>query len=160
MVTTDDATEERTSAKAERTARKTKETQKNRNLSRLKAADDRDTQILGEFVGGDNQRGSAGEKTESATTETESNRDHEASPRRNEHLEPDPAQYFPQPARGPDDEFETPTWFLDALRTLARTETKTPSRSPIVFQNSMEAAQTNGRIFESMNFDIGRLITE
>jgi hypothetical protein len=73
-------------------------------------------------------------------------------------LDARPDAYFPKPIKGPDDEFETPPWFLDALSKLAATVTATPGRSPIVFENNREAAEKNGEILKNCDFDIGRLI--
>ena len=49
MAPIDDAEDERESSRAEQAAIKTTEAQRRRNLSRLKAADERDTQLLGEL---------------------------------------------------------------------------------------------------------------
>ena len=75
-------------------------------------------------------------------------------------LDSKPENYFKRPIRGPDDTFETPDWFLVALRDIAGAEPEVPKKSPIVFENTKEAAATNARLLEAVDFDIERLINE
>ena len=156
MAPIDDAEDERESSRAEQAAIKTAETQRRRNLSRLKAADERDTQLLGELEPEGNEEGPA----RRGENESRDQAAEEKKETNNQFLDPRTEAFFPPPTEGPDDEFETPPWFLDELRKLARTMTKTPGKSPIVFQNNAEAAKENGKLLEKMDFDIGRLITE
>ena len=77
---------------------------------------------------------------------------------RPQHLDTRPASFFHEAARGPVDAFEVPDWFLIELTKVARSETVIPKRSPIVFENNQVAAAENGKILESVGYDMERLI--
>ena len=75
-----------------------------------------------------------------------------------QHLSTDVKTYFGKPVRGPDDSFTPPPWFLVALEHIAHHDPEVPGKAPIQFINTIEAAQHNNKILESVDFDVERLI--
>jgi hypothetical protein len=72
----------------------------------------------------------------------------------------DAALFFHEPIVGPVDENEPPPWFIDAIRTICGTLSPTPSKPPIRFELSDEAALYNAELLDSVDCDLGRLIRE
>lgn len=107
MAPIDDAEDERESSRAEQAAIKTAETQRRRNLSRLKAVDERDTQLLGELEPEGNEEGPA----RRGENESRDQAAEEKKETNNQFLDPRTEAFFPPPTEGPDDEFETPHGF-------------------------------------------------
>ncbi|KAI2502043.1 hypothetical protein MHU86_12446 [Fragilaria crotonensis] len=108
-----------------------------RNANRLKAADAADRTTLGESPSFTTRsRGSMG------------------------HLPGDAALFFPRPIVGPNDEFAPPDWFLMAIRRICKTPSPTPSKPPIRFELTEQAAIHNASVLELVDFDIGRLIRD
>ena len=74
------------------------------------------------------------------------------------HLDNRACTFFNQPIRGPDDTFVTPPWFLTALEDIANEAPATPVSPPIRFENTVEAAEANAELLETVQFDIERLV--
>ena len=51
-------------------------------------------------------------------------------------------------------------WLLDAIKRLAREHTRTPSKPPIIFEQTEEAAKENAATLASFDFDLGRMIAK
>ena len=120
-----------------------------RNKERLAFADEADASTVGE---------STRERKRSRATDGEkhpSTHSHTRLP-----LDDEPENYFERPIRGPDDTFETPEWFLIALKNIAGTDPEVPGKAPIVFENTEEAAAANATLLKTVDFDIERLIRE
>ena len=75
-----------------------------------------------------------------------------------DHLERNASDYFNKPAAGPDDAIAAPPWFLEALTRIAKEVPTVPTKSAIVFENTLSAAASHGMLLESFGFDMGRLI--
>ena len=125
--------EERTAANIERTRR--------RNQKRLETADTSDQTTLGEF----REKGKTG-------------REEEERGGKREHLGPRPSTFFNQAVRGPDDSFAPPPWLLNEIRNVAVSEPPVPSRAPVTFENSDEAAEKNEAVLRAVGCDIQKLI--
>ncbi|KAI2507376.1 hypothetical protein MHU86_7096 [Fragilaria crotonensis] len=108
-----------------------------RNANRLKAADAADRTTLGE--------------SQSFTTRSCGSMGH---------LPGNAALFFPRPIVGPNDEFAPPDWFLMAIRRICKTPSPTPSKPPIRFELTEQAAIHNASVLELVDFDIGRLIRD
>ena len=121
-----------------------------RNDSRLALANDIDKATLGEFELTTTQT-SAGKEGRSAG-QTAMKNAQEA------YLTGSARDFFAEPIRGPDDTFQPPAWFLQELVKLSKTETKTPLKSPIVFETTKEARETNAAILASTGFCVKTLI--
>ena len=78
----------------------------------------------------------------------------------NPHLPSDATSFFPLPTLGPDDAFEPPSWFLEAVRGIAQTKTRTPLKPPIRFESSDQAATHNARLIQEHGFSLASLIRE
>lgn len=74
------------------------------------------------------------------------------------HLPGDASMFFPEPIVGPNDEFDTPAWFLKAIRGICETPSPIPTKSPIMFEISEQAAKHNASVLGQVGFDVGRLI--
>jgi hypothetical protein len=61
---------------------------------------------------------------------------------------------------GPCDEFVPPRWFLERIKKICATESPTPTKSPIRFELSDQAAEHNATGLERCGFDVGRLIRD
>ena len=127
-----------------------------------------DRQVAGEFPVGGNSSGTS-EKTAAVEAEpvedsgsraptTQSRmkgRQHLGS---GDHLTTVLADFFPETTIGPDDSEEPQPWFLQEVVQLLKTETRTPSKPPIVFEVSVEAAEENARLLERFGWDLSKLI--
>ena len=77
---------------------------------------------------------------------------------REPYLTDDARGFFGEPIRGPDDLMAAEPWLLKAITQLAGEHTRTPDRSPIVFEQTAEAAAENARVLSSFDFDVKRMI--
>ena len=75
-------------------------------------------------------------------------------------LPSDASLFFPEPIIGPCDEFAPPPWFLEEIKRICATKSPTPTKSPIRFELSDQAAEHNATVLELVGFDIDRLIQE
>ena len=73
-------------------------------------------------------------------------------------LSGDARPFFPVPILGPDDSFEPPNWFLEAVRGICSTTTKTPTKPPIIFEPGERAAAHNAELLRGFGYNLGRLI--
>ena len=155
----EDRMAERVTIRAEATATRTVENQNKRNATRLTKANERDLSIIGESdeQTAKRQRERRKRRQEGPKEESETAGDINSH---STHMETRPEAYFHSAVRGPDDSFSTPSWFLMALTTIARTATTTPKRSPIVFENNESAAAKNEAELKSVGFSVDRLISK
>jgi hypothetical protein len=70
----------------------------------------------------------------------------------------DPAFYFAVPEEGPDDAFDTPSWFLRALHKIASTTVQVPDKATIRFEVSAKAAEYNANLLRAVNYSIPDLL--
>ena len=140
---------------------------KRRNESRLEEADRNDANLIGEsttteVLGSDG--GARCEKAGGRAEDTPTNDRREldvgtlAPPRR--FLEHRPELFFLPPLLGPDDRFVPPAWFFREITNISATDTKTPSKPPIRFEMSADAAEANAKVLENVGYDLSRLIEE
>ena len=108
-----------------------------RNAQRLKTADASDAAIIGE-------------------SRLEGSRCFEEE--ENSFLPSDPNLFFPDPIVGPDDAFDPPRWFLEAVRSISQHKTRTPSKSPVRFESGTEAADHNAELLSGFGYDLGSLV--
>ena len=106
-----------------------------RNAGRLKLADKTDRETLGESL-------------------------NITSPHALGPLPSDASLFFPDPVVGPCDEFVPPPWFLEGIRRICATDSPTPTKSPIRFELSDQAAEHNAAVLGRFGFDVGRLIRD
>ncbi|KAI2493346.1 hypothetical protein MHU86_21191 [Fragilaria crotonensis] len=77
-----------------------------------------------------------------------------------QHLSNDTRTYFHKPIKGPDDAFHTEEWFLTELKKVAAKVPITPKKSPVVFENTIDAATVNAKLLENSNFDVDKLLRQ
>jgi hypothetical protein len=75
-------------------------------------------------------------------------------------LPSDASLFFPEPVVGPSDEFVPPSWFLEGIKKICANDSPTPTKSPIRFELSDQAAEHNATVLGRVGFDVGRLIRE
>ena len=128
-------------AECEETSKATKRSAA-RNTQRLRTADASDAAIIGEstlietcssFVDG----GIGGGST---------------------FLSADAKSFFPAPIVGPDDSFEPPSWFLEAVKGIFKVKTITPSKPPFMFEAGKRATLHNAELLRGFGYDLGKLI--
>lgn len=130
-----------------------------RNESRLEEADRNDADLIGESLGGVEEGGTTGGRpkwqergpTKVGTEEWRQDQDF---------LEHRPEMFFLPPLVGPNDTFDPPNWFMGALTTISGTTTRTPTKPPLRFEMSTEAAEENANELKKMGYDLSRLIEE
>jgi hypothetical protein len=108
-----------------------------RNTQRLRVADASDTAILGES------------KPEG---------DHCLREDGHSFLPSDAKLFFPEPIVGPDDEFDPPMWFLEAVRNISQHKTETPLKSPVRFESGKEAADHNAELLREFGYNLGNQV--
>ena len=108
-----------------------------RNTQRLKEADASDAAVIGELI----------------PSGVRSFVDCE-----NTFLSADAGSFFPVPLLGPDDSFAPPAWFLEAIRGIYHTTTKTPTKPPIIFEPGARAAAQNAELLRGFGYNLGSLI--
>ena len=114
--------------------------QESRNEERLSLANETDLGTTGESEMGDDGEI---ERTETTT-----------------YLDSDTRAFFRAPAKGPNDSFTPPSWFIVALRELTSQQTRTPGKSPVRFEPTNEAAEQNERLLESVDFELDKLFAK
>ena len=67
----------------------------------------------------------------------------EEEPQKRMHLSNDAKAYFNPPIRGPDDFTNPPDWFITELKRISTSDPPVPSKTPIVFENTVAAAKAN-----------------
>jgi hypothetical protein len=112
--------------------------QESRNEERLNLANETDLGTTGESETGD---GDCRKNSNETTT----------------YLDDDAKAFFRAPVRGPNDSFTPPSWFIVALRGLTKQQTRTPTKSPVQFEPTVEAAERNERLLESVDFELEKL---
>ena len=60
---------------------------------------------------------------------------------------------LPRPLLGPDNSIAPPTWFLEAIRGIFRTTTKTPTKPPIMFELGELAASHNAKLLRGFEYN-------
>ena len=108
-----------------------------RNTQRLKAADAIDAAVIGE-----SSRDAVRSFVEADT----------------KFLPSKATSFFPAPILGPDDSFEPPRWFLEAVADICRTKTRTPMKPPVRFEPGEQAAAHNAELLRGFGYNLGRLI--
>ena len=108
-----------------------------RNTQRLKEADASDATVIGELIPSGVRSFVDGENT---------------------FLSADAGSFFPVPLLGPDDSFAPPAWFLEAVRGIYHTATKTPTKPPIIFEPGERAAAQNAELLRGFGYNLGSLI--
>jgi hypothetical protein len=74
------------------------------------------------------------------------------------YLHPDPASFFPDPVKGPDDAFDPPPWLLAEIKKIADTPVPTPTLPTLKFEVSDAAAQHNAQLLRDADYDFGALL--
>ena len=77
-----------------------------------------------------------------------------------EYLPPTADAFLPDAARGPDDTFIPPAWFLSALTAIACAPAPTPMAPPFRFEVSPSAVAHNGKVLARAGFDVGRVLAD
>ncbi len=65
---------------------------------------------------------------------------------------------FNELVEGPDDDFEPPSWFLQAVQEVAGTAVQPPKAPPIKFATDDKSLADNARLLERFDFDIAELL--
>ena len=73
-------------------------------------------------------------------------------------LSADAETFFPPPLLGPDDSFEPPSWFLEAVRGICQAKTRTPTKPPFRFEEGELAAAHNAALLQRFDYDLGKVI--
>ena len=125
-----------------------------RNVARIQMANSHDQLIIGESKLGAPDDDGTSEPSPERRLEADRMQDPEATVLPTGRRERIP----PRRSLGTraDDTFTPPEWFLAELKTIARTETRTPTKPPFKFVASSEAAEYNGKILARAGFDVGR----
>ena len=132
-----------------------------RNIKRWRAADDVDIEILGELTEREKIASLLPWLRENGLYDKQKPVDLGATKLKEgagPHLSHDANDFFPEVLMGPDDSHATPDWFIPAVEKLLATETKTPVKSPIIFEVNRTAAKHNARLLEGYGFDLARFI--
>jgi hypothetical protein len=108
-----------------------------RNTQRLAAANASDATIIGESPQRTGRNRSFGSRT---------------------FLPKDPELFFPDTVLGPDDSFEPPSSFLEAIKSICAHASKTPSKPPIIFELGVHAAAHNAELLRGFGYDLGKMI--
>jgi hypothetical protein len=65
---------------------------------------------------------------------------------------------FNELVEGPDDDFEPPSWFLQAVQEVAGTAVHPPKAPPIKFATDDKSLADNAGLLETFDFDIAGLL--
>ena len=76
------------------------------------------------------------------------------------HLPGDASLFFPAPIIGPCDDFDPPSWFLEAIQAICSGPSTVPTKSPLCFELSEQAAEHNAEVLRAVDFELGRLIQD
>ena len=139
---------------------------KRRNESRLEEANQNDEYIIGESTERQEEGEAGGTLGRSRADDAGDPRDRtnperqggDQGPRRRSFLDCRPEMFFLPPLVGPDDEFAPPGWFIEEVARISKTLTRTPSKPPLRFELSDEAADENALALKNVGYDLSRLI--
>ena len=70
-----------------------------------------------------------------------------------DHCSSDPNSFLPEPIVGPHDIFRPPPWFMNEITKIAQSDSLAPTKSPIRFDVSSEAAHHNASLLRSFDYD-------
>ena len=70
-----------------------------------------------------------------------------------DHCSSDPNSFLPEPVVGPHDIFRPPPWFMNEITKIAQSDSLAPTKSPIRFDVSSEAAHHNASLLQSFDYD-------